>query len=106
MARLSHNVFFKLSDRSDSAVQSLLAAANKYLDNHDGIVSFDVGTREKELDREVNADFDVSLQIVFQDRQSHDAYQVAPRHDEFIAEQKANWAEVRVFDSNLEAASH
>jgi hypothetical protein len=28
-------------------------------------------------------------------------YQTAERHLQFIAENKANWAEVRVYDSNL-----
>ena len=31
---------------------------------------------------------------------THDAYQKHPLHMEFIARQKANWAKVRVFDSN------
>ena len=36
-------------------------------------------------------------------RREHDDYQVAPRHDTFIAENKANWARVRVFDSTVES---
>lgn len=102
MSKIAHHVFFTLKDRSDAKVAELLAACNKYLDDHDGVVDFGVGTREKELDREVNQDFDVSLHVVFADRATHDAYQVAPRHLQFIEEQKENWAEVRVFDSNLQ----
>jgi hypothetical protein len=101
MARLAHHVFFTLKDRSDEAVQTLLAACAKYLDNHDGVVDFCIGTREKELAREVNADFDVSLHVIFADRDTHDTYQTSDRHLQFIEEQKENWAEVRVFDSNL-----
>lgn len=101
MSKIAHHVFFTLKDRSDAKVAELLAACNKYLDDHDGVVDFGVGTREKELDREVNQDFDVSLHVVFADRATHDTYQVAPRHLQFIEEQKENWAEVRVFDSNL-----
>jgi Stress responsive A/B Barrel Domain len=44
-------------------------------------------------------DFDVALHIVFSDNAAHDKYQDAERHKQFIAEQKANWKSVRVFDS-------
>jgi hypothetical protein len=102
MAQLAHHVFFTLHDRNDSGRQSLLSACKKYLDHHDGVVSFAVGLRDPELNRPVNTDFDVSLHLVFATRADHDAYQIAQRHLDFIAEQKANWAEVRVFDSYLE----
>ena len=102
MARLAHHVFFTLKDRSGEAVETLLAACNKYLNHHDGVVDFAVGTRDKELDRPVNADYDVSLHVIFEDRPTHDAYQTAERHLQFIEEQKENWEEVRVFDSNLQ----
>ncbi len=102
MARLAHHVFFTLHDRSDTAVATLIQACLKYLDDHDGLIGFDVGRCEKELDREVNRNFDVSLHCLFQDRAAHDAYQTAPRHLQFIAEQKSNWATVQVCDSNLE----
>ena len=55
-----------------------------------------------DLTRPVNqTDFDVALQVVFETRAAHDAYQVAPRHVQFIEENKANWAKVRVFDANV-----
>ena len=44
---------------------------------------------------------DVALQLVFTDRAAHDAYQVAPRHATFIAENRDNWAQVRVFDAHV-----
>ncbi len=101
MPKLAHHVFFTLVDRSESARQSLICACQKYLDGHDGVVDFSVGTREPELDRPVNADYDVSLHVIFKDRAAHDEYQTAARHLEFIAEQKPGWANVQVFDSNL-----
>ncbi len=101
MAQLAHHVFFKLKDGSEQAVEHLLSECRKYLDNHDGLVGFSIGIRDRELDRAVNQDFDVSLHCIFQDRPSHDAYQTAPRHLEFIEANKHNWAEVRVFDSTI-----
>ena len=102
MAKLAHHVFFTLKDRSDEAVQELLSEAKKYLDNHDGLIDFAVGTRDRELAREVNQDFDVSLHCIFQDRPAHDKYQPSDRHAQFIEANKDKWAQVRVFDSNLQ----
>ncbi len=102
MSQVAHHVYFSLEDNSQTAVQALISACQKYLDGHDGVVYFGVGTRIEDLDREVNdASFDVSLHVVFHDREAHDVYQIAPRHLEFIAEQKHNWSQVRVFDSEL-----
>lgn len=101
MAKLAHHVFFTLVDRSEASRQSLVDACKKYLDDHDGVVDFAVGVREAELNRPVNGDYDVSLHVIFADRASHDVYQTAPRHLQFIEEQKAGWASVQVFDSNL-----
>ena len=102
--RLSHDVYFALNDSSDGAKATLVAACKKYLTGHEGAVSFGVGTLVGENARPVNdRDFDVALHIVFRDKASHDKYQEAPRHKQFIAEQSANWKKVRVFDSWLEA---
>ena len=43
--------------------------------------------------------FDVALHIVFRDKKSYDKYADAPRHKEFIEENKDSWKKVRVFDS-------
>jgi hypothetical protein len=100
---LVHNVFFTLKDKSDAAMQKMLAACRKYLTNHPGTVLFACGTRAEELNRPVNVrDFDVALHIVFDTQAAHDAYQVAQRHEHFIEENKSNWAQVRVFDSVAE----
>jgi Stress responsive A/B Barrel Domain len=100
---LAHNVFFTLKDRSAAAKQKLVAACKKYLTGHPGTLFFAAGTRAETLNRDVNdRDFDVALHLVFTNLAAHDAYQDAPRHEEFIAEQKGNWAKVRVFDSVVE----
>lgn len=101
MPRLAHHVFFSLKDNSDEKVQGLLAACQKYLKDHDGVIDFSVGTRDAELTRPVNQTFDVSLHVIFADRATHDAYQTAPEHLEFIETEKENWAEVKVCDSHL-----
>ena len=100
---LSHDVYFALKDNSPDAKKKLVAACKKYLSGHEGEVFFAAGTLADSLKREVNdRDFDVALHIVFKDIASHDKYQVAKRHQQFIDENKANWKKVRVFDSVVE----
>ncbi len=99
-ALLVHNVYFLLHDRSAAAKNQLVAACRKYLPGHAGIVFFGCGVLAEDLNREVNVrDFDVALHIVFKDQAAHDVYQETDAHHQFIAENKANWQQVRVFDS-------
>jgi hypothetical protein len=98
--KLVHCVYFTLKDNTPEARKKLVAACEKYLTKHPGEVFFSAGPRVDELDRGVNdRDFDVALVIVFKDKAAHDQYQDAKRHKQFIAENKAAWKKVRVFDS-------
>jgi hypothetical protein len=100
---LVHDVYFSLKDDSAGAKKKLVEACKKYLAKHPGTVFFAAGTRAEELKREVNdKDFDVGLHIVFKDKASHEKYQDAPLHKQFIEENKDNWKKVRVFDSSVE----
>ncbi len=102
MPQLSHMVYFTLQDDSDAKKLELINACKKYLVNHPGVVYFSVGSLNKELARPVNdRGYHVTINVVFDSIDSHNLYQVAPRHLEFIAEQKANWKQVRIFDSDL-----
>lgn len=97
---LSHDVYFSLKDSSPAAKQKLVAACKKYLSNHPGTVFFAAGTLAEDLKRDVNdRGFDVALHLVFKDKASHDKYQDAPTHQQFIEENKDSWAKVRVFDA-------
>ena len=99
---LAHNVFFALNDNSDAAKEALTTSCKKYLKDHPGIVFFACGTIQPELQRPVNdRAFDVSLHVVFDSLAAHDAYQDAPLHLQFVAENKPSWKQVRVFDSNV-----
>ncbi len=103
MTRIAHMVYFTLNDNSPTKISELVAQCHHYLDDHPGLEYFGVGTLIPDLSRPVNDKaFEVSLHTVFSDRAAHDAYQVAPRHLEFIANNKANWKSVRVFDSDLQ----
>jgi hypothetical protein len=100
---LAHNVYFALKDNSPAARKKLLDACARNLTPHPGIVFFACGTLADELNRPVNdRNFDIGLHIVFADRAAHDRYQDAPLHHQFVAENKDNWLNVRVFDSIVE----
>ncbi len=97
---LAHNVYFKLHDGSPAAVENLVAACKQYLADHPGVVFFAAGPLCRELNRPVNdRDFDVGLHVIFKDKASHDAYQKAAPHHQFIKENEASWKRVRVFDN-------
>ena len=99
---IGHMVFFSLTDNSPAKVQGLVAACDKLLSKHTGEVYYSAGARAKEFTRDVNdQDWDVALHLVFKSKADHDKYQDAPRHLQFIDENKANWKKVRVFDSHL-----
>lgn len=100
---LAHHVYFTLKDHSPAAVSRMLDACRKYLTGHPGSLFFTCGTRALAYDRPVNdQDFHVALTIVFRTAGDHDSYQEAPRHAQFIEENKDNWARVRVFDAEAE----
>ena len=97
--------FFSSRTPPKTRSEQLVQSAEKLLSHSDGIVSFACGERTADLTRAVNdTQFEVGLQIVFRDRASHDRYQEAPEHLEFIEKNKTNWAQIRVFDIDL--ASH
>ena len=99
---ISHVVFFTLKERTDAARQTLIDSCHKHLTDHPGVDFFSAGARAPEFDRPVNDDqFDVALHVVFESREAHDAYQQSPRHLEFVEQNKATWAGVRVFDSRV-----
>ena len=97
--QFGHMVFFQLVDDSADSRQKLIDGCFEHLRNHPGQVWFSAG-EIADTDRDVNCrDFDVALHLVFDSRESHDAYQTAPRHLTFIDQHKESWRQVKVFDS-------
>ncbi len=95
-----HSVYFALKDKSDLAIEHFIAQCDKYLADHPGIEYYFAGRRVATLNRPVNDDrFDVALLVVFKDQPSHDIYQTADMHNEFIEKTRDGWEEVRVFDA-------
>ena len=96
----AHNVYFTLNDASAEKTAELVAECHTYLKDHPGVIFFAAGTVSQTHDREVNVrDFDVSLHVIFDSVAAQDAYQTAADHLTFIERNKANWKQVRVYDS-------
>jgi 2-hydroxychromene-2-carboxylate isomerase len=99
---IGHMVYFTLKDNSTAKAREMVTACETYLTGHPGEVFFAAGVRATDFARDVNVvDWDVALHIAFNTKADHDAYQHAPRHNQFIEENKANWKQVRVFDSEV-----
>lgn len=98
----AHHVFFQLMDGSAANSEKLVRECYELLEGHEGVIAFSAGTRTLDCARDVNdLNFHVSLYMLFTNKTSHDAYQTAPRHLEFIARNSASWKTVRVFDSTV-----
>lgn len=99
--KFSHMVYFSLKDASVESCESFVEACQRWLSGHPGTVYFAAGSLA-DTHRDVNdRDFDVCLNLIFENRAAHDAYQVAERHHAFIEENKDRWARVRVFDADV-----
>ncbi len=102
--QLAHMVFFTLKGQSKEARDAFVASCHKYLAGHQGAVSFSVGVIAEDVVEPVSVrDFDVALHVVFEDKAARDKYLEHPRHKEFVEDNKAHFAKVRVFDSYLSA---
>ena len=100
---IGHMVYFQLNNNSDDTVKKMVAACDKYLKGHPGEVFYAAGSLAKEMNRPVNdREWDVALHLVFKTKADLDKYAEAPRHLQFIEENKAGWKKVRVFDSLIE----
>lgn len=99
---IGHMVYFKLKDGSPEARKKFVESCNKYLADHEGTVFYSAGPIGDDFKREVNVrDWDVALHLVFVNKAAHDKYQDHPDHVKFVAENKASFDTVRVFDSEL-----
>jgi len=99
--QLAHSVFFTLKDQSEAAREKFIASCQKYLTDHEGTVSFSIGTMAQDVEEPGVSvrDFDVALLVVFENKAAKAKYLVHPRHMKFVEENKADFAKVRVFDS-------
>lgn len=95
----SHVVIFWTKPEIPNSADALLAGAEKYLKPIPGTLSFHVGRMVPSHRPVVDQSYQVALNLVFQDKQAQDDYQVHPLHVEFVEKVfKPNCARAVVYD--------
>ena len=101
--QFSHAVYFTLKNNSILQKQKLVRDCYAYLRGHEGLVFFAASEKAEHAESKPNeAQFDVSLHMVFANRDFYAEYEQSKKHQEFIARNKDNWQEVKVFDSVIQ----
>ncbi len=81
----SHVVIFWIKpDAAPDAADQLLAGCHQYLTELPGVLSFHAGKMVSSPRAVVDQTYQVGLNVVFVDKAAEAAYQVHPRHLEFI----------------------
>jgi hypothetical protein len=100
--RLSHDVYFVLSDPS-AANQDALVAACERLREIPGVVHLTVGRRDESQTRDVNrTDYHVGLHVEFTGADAYDGYGPHPVHQALLEEFGPSFERVEVFDTQVE----
>ena len=102
--QLAHSVIFALKDSSPKSRDEFVAICDKYLTEHKGAVSYACGTIAEDVKEPVSdRDFDVTLHVIFEDKEALADYLKSERHNQFVDAITGKVAKVRVFDSYLTA---
>jgi hypothetical protein len=83
-AMLSHIVVFWTRPAPPGAAEELLAGADQLLKDIPGVTQFYAGKMVPSPRPVVEQSYQVALNLVFPDKPALDAYQVHPRHVEFV----------------------
>ena len=95
----SHVVIFWTDPAKPEAADALVDGANEYLRDIPGVLQFHIGRCAPSERPVVDQTYQVALNIIFPDKPSQDAYQVHPRHVEFVEKVfKPNCQKVVVYD--------
>jgi hypothetical protein len=96
---LVHTVFFWLKKGAPaSAKKRLIDDCRKYLKTPTVRHLWAGPVAKTPVRPVVDATYDVGLTVVFDGVKAHDAYQVHPRHLEFIKRNQSRWLKVAVYD--------
>lgn len=80
----SHVVVFWTDPEKPNSADELEAGARHYLQPIPGIVHFHVGRMVPSHRPVVDQTYQVALNVIFNNKQDHDAYQIHPLHLEFV----------------------
>lgn len=93
-----HNVFFWLKETVSEPERTNFVKALNELEKIKTVRTLYVGTPAGTPRTVVDNSYDFALIIHFYNTDDHDAYQVDPLHDDFVATQSKVWKKVQVYD--------
>ncbi len=93
-----HHVYFYLTDAPNAAA-NIAVGCRKHLSGIPGVLRLELGKTAGTNRPVVDNDYGLALLVEFENAAAHDVYQDHPDHHTFIAECKANWTHVKVYDS-------
>lgn len=95
----SHVVIFWTNPARPQAADELVAGAEKFLKPIPGVVAFHIGRMVPSHRPVVDQSYQVALNLIFNDKQAQDDYQVHPLHVEFVEKVfKPNCQRVVIYD--------
>jgi hypothetical protein len=98
--QLAHHVFFWLKNPDSKTDLDTLLAGIRTLAKIEQVLEIHIGVPAGVAARPVlDASYSASELILFDSVADHDAYQVHPLHQQFIAEHSHLWTKVVVYDS-------
>lgn len=97
---LVHSVYFWLKEDISAEQRREFSTALRGLRVIDSAQAVYVGSPAATPDRPtIDASYDFALTVLFDSVEAHDRYQVDPAHTDFIAQHKAWWTRVQVYDA-------
>ena len=94
-----HHVYFWLANPGDEKDKKDLLAGLQKLSAAKTIKFHHIGVPAATNREVIDASYDVSWLLFFENKEGQDSYQVDPDHLQFVAECKHLWKKVTVYDS-------
>jgi hypothetical protein len=94
-----HTVYFWLQPNTPAETrQAMVNDCEMLLSRIEGVRNVWAGVPANTPREVVDNSYDVGLCVVLDDKDAHDAYQVAEPHKEFIGKYKPHWQRVQIYD--------
>ncbi|NQZ60458.1 MAG: Dabb family protein [Lentisphaeraceae bacterium] len=95
-----HSVFFWLKESLTADQKATFATELQKLTDVQPAEQILIGTHAGTDRPVVVKDYDYALTCIFKNKADHDAYQVDPAHQAFIAACSSLWAKVTIYDAD------
>ncbi len=94
-----HHVFFWLHTPGAAEARKALQEGISQLKAIESIATMHIGVPASTDRPVIEKGYDISLLLVFNDAAAHEAYQVHPVHEKFVATCASLWSKVLIYDA-------